>query len=293
MATTSIEQLIADAKQVLQKRPFALFMEILTRLRYQVAQDATAWTALRRAANDLSPLVCARHEGLFAWQHPLTTRTDGEEVKIADASERQAQLELACEWLRGTPAGELFEAAQQALAKYLARFEPEELTEPEKLEAVAFEKALAEITLGTHRADGTKRTVGTDRVDAAYKANLDAQVGEFAPSTIPTRGIPEAELVGYLKANAGTLNFADPYNAASQAHRYATRLPSPPAQADELVTYVRAAREVIKNSEGSVVPEQRPGTRSAYFRNSDGDLAIVFIDSSGDAHLSTFIPGES
>jgi hypothetical protein len=46
---------------------------------------------------------------------------------------------------------------------------------------------------------------------------------------------------------------------------------------------------VIRNNDGHLVPEQRPGARNVYFRNSRGDLAIVFVDASGNASISTFI----
>jgi hypothetical protein len=161
-----------------------------------------------------------------------------------------------------------------------------------KLEAAAFDKALTEYGVGRSNADGTTGTVGADRANAARQINLDAQTGEFTPSTMPTLSVPDAALPVYLKANADSLNFSDAHDAAYHAHKHAMHLPSPPAPTEELAAYVRAAREVIKNTSGELVPEQRPGVRNVYFRTSDGDLAIVFVDASGNARIATFIPGK-
>ncbi|HWO17355.1 MAG TPA: SUMF1/EgtB/PvdO family nonheme iron enzyme [Kofleriaceae bacterium] len=103
------EQLISNARQLLRDGALGRFMEVVAELGLCVARGETSWSALHGAAETLSPFVVAARAHLDGWRDAMYRATRGNEREILDALERRTQLELAREWFRGTPAGELFD----------------------------------------------------------------------------------------------------------------------------------------------------------------------------------------
>jgi hypothetical protein len=153
------------------------------------------------------------------------------------------------------------------------------------LKRYATQKALQDMGQKVTK-DGKEVTVGADAADAAWKTNVDALHGADAAGPKTIGGKPDAELPAHLQSIADSLSFGTDYDAAYHAHKHAGELPVKPPAANEMATYLKAARDLVRSGSGTVRINQN-GSRSVIFEGN-GMRAIVHVSSEGNAVIATF-----
>jgi hypothetical protein len=165
------------------------------------------------------------------------------------------------------------------------------VSNPEKIRSKARDKAIAEMGGDQAAQDGSQSTLGANRADKVLNTNLEAQKADYAAGAKDIGQVPTAELEVKIKAVADTLSFGNPTDAAYHAHKHALEMASPPTPDQEMVAYLRAARETIKNGTAQTPqPAQTSAGRSLSFVDAVQNKCIVYIGSDGKAQIATYLP---
>jgi hypothetical protein len=95
----------------------------------------------------------------------------------------------------------------------------------------------------------------------------------------------DAELPSHIKSVADRLSFSSEADGAYHAHRHADELSTKTTPENEMTTYLREARQLLRDKLG-VVRHNQNGTRSIVVE-SGGKRGIVTV-TDGNASIATF-----